>query len=109
MNKLILDTLKDINIPITFQVYNGNETTYGTFFTYLEQGEKYADDNEVLTGYYVQLDIFSKTNYEPIVINVKDRMLNAGFRRTYETELYEDDTKYFHKVLRFSYAKNNKE
>lgn len=109
MNKLILDTLRHIDIPIAFQKYRGKQTTYCTFFTYLEQGEVYADDNEIITGQYVQVDIYSKGNYVPYVTQIKELLTSNGFRRTYETELYEDDTNYFHKVLRFSYAKNRME
>lgn len=109
MNKLIIDTLKPLNIPIQNLAYTGKETTYCTFQSYLIQPEQYADDVERITGYYIHLDIFSKGNFLAISDQAKELMRQAGFTRTYETELYEDDTKYFHKVLRFSYAKNNKE
>lgn len=103
MNKLIIDTLSPIGVPVTFQNYAGKETTYITFFTYLEQGEEFADDEEIVTGHYIQVDVWSKGNYMEVVNEVKERMKQAGFRRRSEYELYEKDTKIFHKVLRFVY------
>ena len=103
MNSLIINTLKPIGVPVTFQNYVGKETTYITFFTYLEQGEEFADDEEIVTGHYIQVDVWSKGNYLEVVNEVKERMKQAGFRRRSEYELYEKDTKIFHKVLRFVY------
>ena len=103
MNTLIINTLKPIGVPVTFQNYAGKETTYITFFTYLEQGEEFADDEEIVTGHYIQVDVWSKGNYMEVVNEVKERMKQAGFRRRSEYELYEKDTKIFHKVLRFVY------
>ena len=103
MNTLIINTLKPIGVPVVFQNYAGKETTYITFFTYLEQGEEFADDEEIVTGHYIQVDVWSKGNYLEVVNEVKERMKQAGFRRRSEYELYEKDTKIFHKVLRFVY------
>lgn len=108
MNKLILSTLEPLGIPI-YNLRSGKETTYCRFQTFLTKPEEYADDQEIITGHYIQLDIFSKGNFLKYSRQAKELMEQAGFTRTYETELYEDDTKYFHKVLRFSYAKNTKE
>lgn len=107
INKLVIDTLKPLNIPVSFQRYNGTATTYITFFEYLQQGESYADNEEKLTGHYIQVDIWSKNDYSSIVDSVKTNMKNAGFRRTTETEIYENDTQIYHKSLRFFYAQNN--
>lgn len=101
INKLIIDTLSPIGVPVEFQTYTGKESTYITFFTYLEQGEEFADDEEIITGHYVQIDVWSTGNYKDIAKKVKERMKQAGFRRRSENELYEKDTKIFHKVLRF--------
>lgn len=103
MNKLIIDTLEPIGVPVALQTYTGKETTYITFFTYLAQGEQFADDEEIVTGHYIQVDVWSKGNYVDVVDEVKNRMKQAGFRRRLEHDLYENDTKIYHKVLRFVY------
>ena len=46
INKLIIDTLKPLKIPVSFQKHNGKAQTYITFHEYLESGEGYEDDEE---------------------------------------------------------------
>lgn len=109
MNKLIIDTLKPLNIPVTFQKYDGKSLTYITFFIYNEQGEIWADDTEILTGYYVQVDVWSKSDYITLVESVISLMQNVGFKRTYAIDLYESDTATYHKTIRFNYMKGENE
>lgn len=111
INNLIIDTLEPLNIPVNFQTYEGTEETYITFFTYLEQGESFADDEEKTTGHYIQVDVWSKGNYNKLVKQVKELLKQVGFKRKYEIELYESDTKIYHKCIRFFYTENcgNKE
>jgi hypothetical protein len=104
LNKLIIDTLKPIGVPVNFQTYSGTATTYITFFEYSQQSALNADDEEQKTVHRIQVDVWSKGDYTSIVQQVKDLMNAAGFHRTTEIELYEPDTKIYHKVLRFSYV-----
>lgn len=101
INNLILQTLKPLKVPVSFQKYNGKESTYVTFFNYLEQGEQYADNEEKETGYYIQLDVWSKSDYTELVENITNAMKAAGFRRTSAVDLFEEDTKIYHKALRY--------
>lgn len=102
MNKLIIDTLKSLGVPVSFQVYSGAETTYITFFNYLENVESYADNKETSISNYIQVNVFSKGDYTALVNSVLDALKQAGFRRTYVTELYENDTKLYHKIIRIT-------
>ncbi|NFN85870.1 hypothetical protein FDF31_04725 [Clostridium sporogenes] len=103
MNKLIIDTLKPLKIPVSFQKYTGRKDTYITFHGYFTGGEEYEDDNEVLTAHYVQVDIWSKTDYTNIVKEVKEKLISVGFKRLNEADLYEKDTRIYHKGMRFYY------
>lgn len=103
INKLVIEALKSLNVPVSFQKYNGKESTYITFFNYLEQGEQYADNEEKSTGYYIQIDIWSKSDYTELIENVKNAMETAGFIRTSAADLFESDTKIYHKAIRFFY------
>jgi hypothetical protein len=103
INNLIIEALKPLNVPVSFQKYNGKENTYITFFNYLEQGEQYADNEEKATGYYIQIDLWSKNDYTELVDNIKDYMKAAGFIRTSAADLFESDTKIYHKAMRFFY------
>ncbi|EPY2286134.1 hypothetical protein ACXAT6_003393 [Clostridium sporogenes] len=109
INKLIIDTLQPLGIPVQFQTYEGKETTYITFFNYLEQGEKYSDDLEESTGFYYQVDIWSKGNLEKLKKKTVKLLKNAGFIKRTINDLYEPDTKTFHKCCRFFFNVKNEE
>ena len=104
VNKLIKDSLSSLTVPVSFQTYAGTLTTYITFFCYNEQGEAWAEDQEVATGFYVQVDVWSKDDYTTLAGQVQAAMIAAGFSRTTSADLYESDTKIFHRALRFVYV-----
>ncbi|MEG1256411.1 hypothetical protein [Clostridium sp.] len=103
INKLIIDSLKLIKAPVSFQRYRGKAETYITFHEYLASGEEYEDDEEILTAHYIQIDVWSKIDYTEIVKKVKELLLKVGFKRLNEIDLYEEDTKIYHKGLKFYY------
>lgn len=102
-NSLIVNALKSLGVPVSWQKYSGTETTYITFFSYNEQGEQFADDLELVTGYYVQVDVWSKSDYKNLADQVRSLMEAVGFSRTTAQDLIEFDTLIFHKAMRFSY------
>lgn len=103
VNKLIKDALSSL-APTSFQTYSGTATTYITFFLYDENAALIADDVEVNTRYYVQIDVWSKGDYTNLVEQVKNKLIELGFNRRSAIDLYEDDTKIYHKAMRFSYT-----
>lgn len=103
INKMIIDALNPLSIPVSFQIYKGSSSTYITFMEYLQQGEAFGDNHEVSTGHYIQIDLFSKSDYGNLIEEVKLLMINQGFIRQSEYDLYESDTGYFHHVFRFFY------
>lgn len=103
IRKIIVEVLKPLNVPVTFQKYSGKADTYITFHEYFETGEEYEDDEETLTAHYVQVDVWSKNDYEELVKKVKENLTKIGFKRINEVDLYEEDTKIYHKGLKFYY------
>ncbi|MBW9219264.1 hypothetical protein K1I43_12055 [Anoxybacillus sp. ST70] len=103
LNKMIIETLKHVGVPVAFQTYSGTATTYITFFEYNQFSALNADDEEQQTAHLIQVDVWSKGDYTSIVQQVKERMIAAGFRRTSEVDLFEQETKTYHKAIRFSY------
>lgn len=112
INKLIIDTLASLNIPVAFQEYKGIKQLdgsykiifpYVTFFEYLEQSESFSEDEEDSIGHYMQVDIWSKSDYTSIVTQVKTLLKNAGFKRNSKVDLYESEMKLYHKGMRFFY------
>jgi hypothetical protein len=104
LNKLIIDTLTPIGVPVSFQEYTGIETMYITFFEYNQFSALNADDTEQQTSHFIQVDIWSNGDYTAIVDQVKQKMIDAGFKRTSEADLYENDVKIYHKAIRFSFV-----
>lgn len=109
MNELIVATLSPLGVPVCFQTYEGTKQPDGTvkilypyitFFNYLEKGESYANNVETSTGNYIQVDVWSDSNYNALVKSVLEALKQAEFSKTYITELYEYETKIFHKVIR---------
>lgn len=105
LNALIIDTLRPLGVPVAFQAYSGKATTYITFFEFNQNGKLYADDQEIRASHSVQVNIWSKGDYTELATQVKEKLIEVGFTRTFETELYEDDTKTYHKVFRFNFVK----
>ena len=103
INKLIVDTLCPLRVPVSFQKYTGSETGYITFFEYMQQSESFADNMETCIGHYIQVDVWSKEDYTFIVDSIVNEMTKSGFRKTTQTEMYENETQTYHKALRFFY------
>jgi len=103
LNGLIIDTLKPLNVPVSFASYNQTADTYIVFLEYNQKSWLIADDEEKQTEHLFQVDVFSKGNYLDLVKEMKKLLKEIGFRRTFETETYEDEMKRFRKILRFAY------
>lgn len=109
LNKLIIDTLSPLGVPVSFARYNNVSDTYIVFLEYNQAPEINANDVEIVTKYFFQVDIFSSGNYLQLVNDVRQRMKNAGFGRMFESETYDDDMKKFRKIMRFNYETKIKE
>lgn len=103
MNKLIIDTLKPIGVPVSFMNYNQTADTFIVFMEYNQAPFLNADNAEKYTKHFFQIDVFSTGNYVELVKEVKTRMKQAGFGRMYESETYEEEMRRFRKIIRFSY------
>lgn len=101
INKEILNALEHIGTPVSFQTAKEKTYPYITFFTYLDRTTQHSDDEEAITGYFIQIDIWSKNDYINIEENVHQAMIGSGFIKQRFHDLYEDDTKVYHKVMRF--------
>ena len=77
------------------------------FNKYLQQGEGYSEDDEELTGHYIQLNLFSKNDNTTLVKQLKELLISANFKRLNEYEFYESDTCYYNHVFRFFYLEQN--
>lgn len=105
LNKLIMDTLTPLGVPVSFARYNNVADTYIVFLEYNQASRMNADDVEVITKHFFQVDVFSGGNYLQLVNDVRRLMKDAGFGRMFESETYDDDMKKFRKIMRFNYER----
>ena len=115
MNELIEQifngfTVDGVSIPVSFMFYDGKSETY---VTYQEWGKdnSYSGDDELL-GFvsYYDFDVYSKGNYKNIIKEVKRILKENGFtwQPSRDSEdMFEADTRYFHKTLCFAIERGN--
>lgn len=103
INRLIMDTLRPLGVPVAAANYNSTAETYIVFVEYNQASRMNADDDELITKHFFQVDVFSSGNYLQLVKDVKRLMKQAGFGRMFESETYDIDMKKFRKILRFNY------
>lgn len=104
LNRLIRDTLIPLGVPVSSMTANNADATYIVFTEYNQAGDLIADDDELTTGYFIQVDVFSSGNFLNLVKQVKSSMKQVGFSRMYESETYDDQAEKFRKIIRFSYT-----
>ena len=86
-----------------------NKSLYLEYQVIDEYGEEYSENEERYTGFIVQVDIFSAGDYVTLSKIVKAKMKEAGFIRDSSADLYEKDTKLFHKAMRFTISLETEE
>lgn len=106
MNDEIIQALSGLGIPVSFQHYSGNATTYITFFRYDIENADSSDDEEEIEGYYPQIDLWSNTDYTDLESQIKSAMKSADYSFTNGQDLYEINTGIYHLALRFFKAKD---
>lgn len=106
LNNLIISTLTPTNVPVSFRVYKGTSTTHITFFEVVDVPRRHADDELMNTQKTMQIDVWSKGNFNSLVEQVKALMKDAGFLFSSGQDFYEDDTQYYHYALTYNYSVN---
>lgn len=101
VNERIIEALAPLGVPVAFHTYSGQETTYITFFTYLDQPEQFADDRESVLGLYVQVDLWSPGDTTELARQAHAALRTAGFRRKSTADLYEEELQVYHKASRY--------
>lgn len=109
INEIITDTLSSLNIPVEYQEYTGEEVDmYITFFTYLDQGEDFSEDEEENTGYYIQIDVWYKKDIGDLCKNISNMFKGKDFTKISVRDLpKESDTGIYHTVISLFYLEEN--
>lgn len=101
-------TVNGVSVPVSYMFYEGHGEPYVVWMNQDKDGSLTADDT--LQGYvdYYDFDVYAKGNYLTIVEAVKQKLTENGFvwqvSRT-SPDMYETDTKYYHKTLNFAIFK----
>ena len=98
MHQKIFDALKGLGVPVKHQVYKGSEKTYITFFKPFEQAGLFADNSELATEHYMQIDLWSKNDLEILLLyeKVRDMLRQNGMDRQDRQDFFENDTQTYH-------------
>lgn len=73
-----------------------------TFFEVVNADADSADDAVYSSRLIYQIDVWAKGNPDPIAREVDRVMKSIGFSRNGGADLYENDTKVYHKSLRYA-------
>ena len=104
-NSEIETLLSGLKVPVAYMFYEGSDDTY---ITYQQESQEssYAGDDKVL-GFviYYEVDIYSKSDYLTLMGDVIKAFTDGGWEyqpSRVSPDLYERDTKYYHKTLCFA-------
>lgn len=95
--------LDDLDIEYFYGWYDEDiNNTHVTFTVISDEEDNFADDDAESINYLMQVDIWSKENMEDLKKEIKKCMKSID-NCTYNdgADLYEIDTKIYHKALRF--------
>ena len=110
MNELIEQLLTNFIIPVAFLFYDGDAPDYITY-QQTDSDNVLAGDNQILNYVdYYDFDIYSKGNYFTYVQQLIEILTGAGFvwqPSRSSGDMYEKDTKYYHKTLCFAIERSN--
>ena len=79
--------------------------TYIEYRILTERERNLAGNKNITDLFYVQVDIFSKVSYKLLSEKIKEVLKSKKYTIIDSIELYEEDTGYYHKALRFKYSK----
>jgi hypothetical protein len=96
---LIRACLAPIGLPIHAEFYEGKDTEYITFNFADDRPALRADDTDLISETTMQVHYFTKTNPQANKNEIRRLLRNGGFTIINTSQLYEDDTGFFHVVV----------
>lgn len=105
--KLVADTLEPLHSLVIEGWYDDElSKTHITVHEYLDHEDVFEDDEATEIIHNIQVDIWSKDSLESYKLkkNIKKLLKNNGFLYSDGQDFYENDTKIYHKAMRFTYV-----
>lgn len=104
MQKYVFDTLKGMDLPISFVARGESRLPLIVFNVTSERGKQFWDDEERVIKYSVMINIFSRENFVTIKQDVLNRMLKAGFiRKEIPACIYVEDIEVYNQPMGFDF------
>lgn len=98
----------NVEIPVEFLNYQGNKETFIVYNSLGETPELSADDRVIASENTYDFNIYTKGNYLNILNEVKKKLNDNDWNWIEDSEdIYEDDTRFFHKVTTWSKERND--
>lgn len=105
IENLIYETLSSLECPVRYGWYDENmQSTHVTYFIIQEVADESLDDELETLAYTVQVDVWSMSDDDKkIKKQIIKKMRAQGFGFEDSADLFETDTKIYHKAMRFNY------
>ena len=103
--EIVHSALEGLDIPVFFHAWRPAydkeppPPLYITFHEMLNQTELSAEDTELIDGHYIALDIWGDEPTEETAEKVRNAMREMGAARRDERDIYEEDTKTYHRAM----------
>lgn len=104
MDKRITDLVGKNNIFL-LHAATQPKTDYIEYEVYDKKYADYSGGEHKSEIHLIQVDIFSKGDYSSIEDAVEEVLHEKGYKFIQSADLYEQDTKLYHKAMRFNYKK----
>lgn len=98
-----LKKILKLEVPVAHLKYKGKEKTYVIWSIINEQPLLASEDEIDYSEVTVDIDIYSESNYLKLMSSIKKIMKeNDWMWQEDSTEMYEEDTKLYHRTCTFS-------
>lgn len=108
---LVYDALKHCNVDIIEGWYDKElKKTHITVHEYLTRDSDFCDDENLTVEHNIQVDVWGEFSNEVNDLRdfCKNSLKKAGFMFNQGEDLYETDTKIYHRAMRFTYIEELK-
>ena len=76
---------------------------YVEYMFYNKKKSDFCSNKNMSFTHYIQVDIFSKGDFTALENAIEEVMEEKGYSFITSADLYEDDTKLYHKALRYTF------
>lgn len=72
------------------------EAPFGVWAEQYEENSNYADNQKTEFGIHIQLDYYTKTEFDPVIDAIQNYMTGKGYAWNLDSVLFEDETNLIH-------------